>query len=230
AGSQVGAPRPSDAPVDVTQSTPTPASPLRSFETAAPGERPRVYVGEPIDLKVNNADVTDVIRTFAQISGLNIIVQPGVNGSVTAELENVPWDQALEQVLKINNLDYELDGNVMRIAPTSVLRQEATERQQLAAAKALAIPLRTVYQRLSYADADEVSRLLRAGAAGGILTQRGSVVVDRRTNAIIIKELPSNMDAVLSVVDLLDKPEPQVMIEARIIESTKRFTRDLGID
>src|SRR6185295_15022626 len=157
AGSQVGAPRPSDAPVDVTQSTPTPASPLRSFETAAPGERPRVYVGEPIDLKVNNADVTDVIRTFAQISGLNIIVQPGVNGSVTAELENVPWDQALEQVLKINNLDYELDGNVMRIAPTSVLRQEAQERQQLAAAKALAIPLRTVYQRLSYADANEVA-------------------------------------------------------------------------
>lgn len=221
---------PSDAPVDVTQAAPSPASPLRSFESAAPGEKPRVYVGEPIDLKVTNADVTDVIRTFAQISGLNIIVQPGVTGSVTAELENVPWDQALEQVLKINNLDYELDGNVMRIAPTSVLRQEATERQQLAAAKALAIPLRTVYQRLSYADADEVSRLLRAGAAGGILTQRGSVVVDRRTNAIIIKELPSNMDAVLSVVDLLDKPEPQVMIEARIIESTKRFSRDLGID
>jgi type IV pilus assembly protein PilQ len=221
---------PSDAPVDVTQAAPSPASPLRSFESAAPGEKPRIYVGEPIDLKVTNADVTDVIRTFAQISGLNIIVQPGVTGSVTAELENVPWDQALEQVLKINNLDYELDGNVMRIAPTSVLRQEATERQQLAAAKALAIPLRTVYQRLSYADADEVARLLRAGAAGGILTQRGSVVVDRRTNAVIIKELPSNMDAVLSVVDLLDKPEPQVMIEARIIESTKRFSRDLGID
>ncbi|HEY7214154.1 MAG TPA: AMIN domain-containing protein, partial [Thermoanaerobaculia bacterium] len=197
AGSQVAAPPPSTAPVDVTQASPTPASPIRSFETAAPGEKPRVYVGEPIDLKVTNADVTDVIRTFAQISGLNIIVQPGVNGAVTAELENVPWDQALEQVLKINNLDYELDGNVMRIAPTSVLRQEAQERQQLAAAKALAIPLRTVYQRLSYADADEVSRLLRAGAAGGILSQRGSVVVDRRTNAIIIKELPSNMDAVL---------------------------------
>ena len=230
AGSQVGAPRPNTAPVDVTQATPSPASPLRSFETTSPGERPRVYVGEPIDLKVNNADVTDVIRTFAQISGLNIIVQPGVTGTVTAELENVPWDQALEQVLKINNLDYELDGNVMRIAPTAVLRQEAQERQQLVAAKALAIPLRTVYQRLSYAEADEVARLLRAGAAGGILTQRGSVVVDRRTNAVIIKELPSNMDAVLSVIDLLDKPEPQVMIEARIIESTKRFSRDLGID
>ncbi len=230
AGSQPGAPPPSDAPVDVTQAAPSLASPLRSFQTGTPTEKQRVYVGEPIDLKVTNADVTDVIRTFAQISGLNIIVQPGVTGVVTAELENVPWDQALEQVLKINNLDYELDGNVMRIAPTAVLRQEAVERQQLAAAKALSIQLRTVYQRLSYADADEVSRLLKSGASAGILSQRGSVVVDRRTNAVIIKELPSNMDAVLSVVDLLDKPEPQVMIEARIIESTKRFTRDIGID
>jgi type IV pilus assembly protein PilQ len=218
----------SDVPVDVTPAAPSPASPLRSFETGGTGERARTYVGEPIDLKVTNADVTDVIRTFAQISGLNIIVQPGVHGEVTAELENVPWDQALEQVLKINGLDYELEGNVMRIAPSAVLRQEALERQQLAQAKALAIPLRTVYQRLSYADADEVARLLKLGTSG-MLTQRGNVVVDRRTNALIIKELPSNMDAILSIIDLLDKPEPQVMIEARIIETTKRFTREVGI-
>ena len=197
--------------------------------SATPGSREKPYFGEPIDLKVTNADVTDVLRTFAQISGLNVIVQPGVTGVVTAELENVPWDQALEQVLKINNLDYELDGNVMRIAPTAMLRKEAQERQQLAAAKALSIPLRTVYQRLSYANADQVARLLRTGTAG-LLTQRGSVVVDRRTNALIIKELPTNMDAVLSVIDLLDSPEPQVMIEARIVETTKRFSRDLGIN
>jgi type IV pilus assembly protein PilQ len=228
-GSQPGAARPSAGPVDVTQATPSPASPLQSFEARSVGERERIYAGEPIDLKVTNADVTDVLRTFAQISGLNIIIQPGVSGPVTAEMENVPWDQALEQILKINNLDYELDGNVMRIAPTSVLQREAQERQQLAAAKALAIPLRTVYQRLSYAQADEVAALLKTGQSG-ILSQRGSVVVDDRTNALIIKELPSNMDAVLSVIDLLDSPEPQVMIEARIVETTKRFTRSFGID
>jgi type IV pilus secretin PilQ/predicted competence protein len=228
-GSQPGAALPTGTPMDVTPATPSPASPAQSFQAQGVGERERIYVGEPIDLKVTNADVTDVIRTFAQISGLNIIVQPGVSGAVTAELENVPWDQALEQVLKINRLGYELEGNVMRIAPTELLRTEAQERQQLAAAKALAIPLRTVYQRLSYADADEIARLLKTGQSG-ILSQRGSAVVDRRTNALIIKELPSNMDAVLSIVDLLDKPEPQVMIEARIVETTKRFTRDLGID
>jgi len=228
AGSQPGAVRPGTSPVDVTPVAPTAASPLQSFGARSVGEKERIYAGEPIDLKVTNADVTDVLRTFAQISGLNVIVQPGVRGVVTAELENVPWDQALEQILKINGLDYELDGNVMRIAPSDTLQREAKSRQDLAAAKALAIPLRTVYQRLSYADANEVSRLLKTGQSG-ILTQRGSVVVDRRTNALIIKELPSNMDAVLSVIDLLDSPEPQVMIEARIVETTKRFSRDLGV-
>jgi type IV pilus assembly protein PilQ len=227
-GSQPGVKAPIGKPVDVTP----PASPLQGLSqraNASGGGKERTYFGEPIDLKVTNADVTDVLRTFAQISGLNVIVQPGVTGTVTAELENVPWDQALEEVLKINNLDYELDGNVMRIAPTDTLRKEAQERQQLAAAKALSIPLRTVYQRLSYANAQQVAVLLKTGQSG-ILTQRGSVVVDKRTNALIIKELPTNMDAVLSVVDLLDSPEPQVMIEARIVETTKRFNRDIGVN
>lgn len=225
-GSQPGVKAPIGKPVDVSQ----PATQLQGLaqRNANLNQKDKQYFGEPIDLKVTNADVTDVLRTFAQISGLNVIVQPGVQGTVTAELENVPWDQALEEVLRINNLDYELDGNVMRIAPTDVLRKEAQERQQLAAAKALAIPLRTVYQRLSYANAQQVATLLRTGQAG-LLTQRGSVVVDRRTNALIIKELPANMDAVLSVVNLLDAPEPQVMIEARIVETTKRFSRDIGV-
>ncbi|HVI38017.1 MAG TPA: type IV pilus secretin PilQ, partial [Gaiellales bacterium] len=225
-GSQPGVKAPIGKPVDVSPV----ATPLQGLaqRNANLNQRDKQYFGEPIDLKVTNADVTDVLRTFAQISGLNVIVQPGVQGTVTAELENVPWDQALEEVLRINNLDYELDGNVMRIAPTEVLRREAQERQQLAAAKALAIPLRTVYQRLSYANATQVATLLRTGTSG-LLTQRGSVVVDRRTNALIIKELPANMDAVLSVVNLLDAPEPQVMIEARIVETTKRFSRDIGV-
>ncbi len=187
------------------------------------------YVGDPIDLKVTNADVTDVLRTFAQISGLNIVVQPGVTGQVTAELENVPWDQALAQVLKINGLGCELEGNVMRIAPSAILRKEATERQELATARALAVPLRTVLKRLSYATAQNVASVLKSGSSG-ILSQRGTVLVDDRTNTLIIKELPSYLDTVIAVIENLDTPEPQVMIEARIIETTKRFSRSLGID
>jgi type IV pilus assembly protein PilQ len=202
---------------------------IESFQTQTLGDTERTYVGEPIDLKVTNADVTDVIRTFGQISGLNIVVQPGVSGQVTAELENVPWDQALEQILKINGLGYEIEGNVMRIAPVAVLRQEAQEKQQLAQAKALSIPLQTIYRRLSYANATQIASLLRSGQAG-LLSQRGSVIVDDRTNSLIIKELPAYMDTVVSVIDRLDTPEPQVMIEARIIETTKRFSRDFGID
>jgi type IV pilus assembly protein PilQ len=201
---------------------------IQSFQTETLGDAQRTYVGEPIDLKVTNADVTDVLRTFAQISGLNIVVQPGVAGTVTAELENVPWDQALEQILKINGLGYEVEGNVMRIAPNAILRQEAQEKQQLAAAKALSIPLQTIYRRLSYASAEQIATLLRSGQAG-LLSQRGSVIVDTRTNSLIIKELPAYMDTVVSVIDRLDTPEPQVMIEARIIETTKRFSRDFGI-
>jgi type IV pilus assembly protein PilQ len=213
---------------EVPASGTVPASPLDTFHTQAMGTGEKVYTGEPIDLKVTNADVTEVLRTFAQISGLNIIVQPGVNGIVTAELDNVPWDQALEEVLKINNLSYELDGNVMRIAPVGVLRQEASDKQQLLQAQAMSIPLRTVFRRLSYASAGNIAGLLKTGQAG-LLSQRGSVIVDDRTNSLIIKELPSYMDTVISVIDRLDTPEPQVMIEARIIETTKQFSRDLGI-
>jgi type IV pilus assembly protein PilQ len=205
------------------------ASPTDSFAAQTVGQQgERTYVGEPIDLKVTHADVTDVLRTFAQLSGLNIVVQPGVSGTVTAEMENVPWDQALEQVLKINKLGYELEGNVMRIAPTAILREEAQEKQELQAARALAVPLRTIMKPLSYARASEIASLLRTGTAG-LLSQRGSVIVDSRTNTLIIKELPNFLDTVIAVIEQLDTPEPQVMIEARIIETTKNFDRNVGI-
>jgi type IV pilus assembly protein PilQ len=206
-----------------------PFTPGSESSSGSLGQTEESFVGEPIDLKVTNADVNEVLRTFAQISGLNVVIQPGVNGQVTAELENVPWDQALYEVLKINNLGYELNGNVMRIAPTGILKQEATERQQLAQARALAIPLKTIMRRLSYANAANIANLLRNGTAG-LLSQRGSVIVDDRTNTLIIKELPSYLDTIMSVVENLDTPEPQVIIEARIIETTKRFTRNLGVN
>ncbi len=219
---------------DVQAPAPTPRAESSSpaYEKQTVGGQRKVYVGEAISLDLKDADVRDVLRSFAKISGLNIVVQPGVRGTVTVVLESVPWDQALDQILKINGLGYELDGNIMRIAPVTILEAEARRAQALAQAQALSVPLRTVVKRLSYSTAQQMARILQSGsraAGGGLLSQRGTVTVDNRTNTLIIKELPNYIDTVIAVIETLDIPEPQVMIEARIVETTKRFSRSLGI-
>lgn len=238
------APAPAPAPMPVPQTTAPNTSSLGgetitlanqpeqavkgfgSREMGGGGEK--VYYGEPMTLSLKDADIKDLLRSFAQISGLNIIVQPGVSGTVTVEFTDVPWDQALEQILKINQLGYQIEGNVMRVAPTSVLRDEAEQEQALRTAQAQAVPLTTILKRVSYADARDVERVLRTGS-NSVLSDRGSVIVDQRTNTLIITELPQFIDTVVAVIESLDIPEPQVMIEARIIETTKTFTRTLGI-
>ncbi len=207
------------------------AAPSPVFAQQTVGGTHKEYFGETISLSLKDGDIKDVLRSFAKISGLNVVVQPGVRGTVTVELESVPWDQALDQILKINNLGYELDGNIMRIAPRNVLESEAKEQQALAQAQALSIPLRTVIKRISYSNVGDMARVLSTGGGRGtgILSQRGSVTVDARTNTLIIKELPTYIDTVIAVIETLDIPEPQVMIEARIVETTKRFSRTLGI-
>ncbi len=218
--------------------SPAPSTPAESpLKQLAPpslvGGGAKTYTGEPISLSLKDADIRDVLRSFAQISNLNIIVQPNVRGVVTVELEGVPWDQALEQILKINKLGMQLEGNILRIAPVSDLREEAEEQQRLASAQALSIPLQTVLKRLSYSYAGDVATVLRTrgskGAGGSLMSERGSITTDDRTNTLIIKELPGYMDTVLAVIDNLDTPEPQVMIEAKIVETTKKFNRSVGI-
>lgn len=204
------------------------------YAPQAVGEKAAKYVGEPMSLHLKDADIKDVLRSFAQISGLNIVVQPGVAGTVTVELDSVPWDQALEMILKVNGLGMQLEGNVLRIAPRATLQQEAEQEQQLLKAQALSVPLRTVMRRISYADAASIAGVLLRrggpGAGGSLMSDRGSITVDARTNTLIIKELPAYMDTVIAVIENLDTPEPQVMIEARIVETTKRFSRSLGVN
>ncbi len=203
-------------------------APTTGFAPRVLGDTTKQYVGDPVNFSLRDADIKEVLRTFAKIAGLNMVIQPGVSGNVTVELDQVPWDQALEIILKTNHLWYELDGNIMRIAPREQLAQEARAESDRRAAAALAMPLRTVLKRISYAQANEIAGLLRSGTAS-ILSARGSVVVDLRTNTLIIKELPEFMNTVLDVIDQVDVPEPQVMIEARIVETTKQFNRTLGI-
>ena len=205
------------------------------------------WMGEPISMSLKDADVTEVLRTIARLSGLNLVIQPGVQGPVTVELDAVPWDQALDQILKVNGLGMQLEGTVLRIAPINQLQQEAVAQQALDRARALSVPLKTVLKRVSYANAAEIARILtrglRTGGGGaggvagfgffddsGILSQRGSVAVDQRTNTLIIQELPDYLDTVIQVIENLDVPTKQVMIEGRIIETTRNFSRSLGVN
>ncbi len=201
---------------------------LASFGTLVISKQQKRYYGEPIDMSLRKADLIETLRSFATISDLNFVIQPGVSGSVTVELKGVPWDQAMEQILKINNLGLDIDGTIVRIAPVSQLRAEAEEQRRLQQVRQRSVPLKTVLKSLSYSQAGAVSSLLR-NRTGSILSSRGTVQVDGRTNTLIIRELPEHIDTVLAVIENLDSPEPQVTIEARIIEATKSFGRSLGI-
>lgn len=193
-----------------------------SSRTLTPGEK--VYTGDPIDLNLKDADIKDVLRTFAQLTGLNIAIDPGVAGTVTVEFNDVPWDQALELILKQNGLTFSLQGNVMRIGTIERLAAEQAQIRKLEEDEQLNVPLQTVIKHLSYAKAANVQTLLQKMAS-----RRGTIDNDPRTNQIVITEIPSFLTTMLNLIDTVDIPTPQVMIEARVVETTKTFSRQLGI-
>jgi type IV pilus assembly protein PilQ len=183
------------------------------------------FTGEPISLDLKDADIKDVFRTISQLTGLNIVIDPDVRGTVTVQLEDVPWDQALDLILKQNSLGYVLENNIMRIATTSKLQAEEGDRARLAEARQAAEPTRTVIKKLSYSKAAEIVPVLQS-----VMSKRGAIVVDQRTNTLIIRETPTYLPAVLQLIDNLDTATPQVVIESRIVETTKSLGRSLGIN
>lgn len=202
---------------------------LESFGSIVVSRDDREWVGEPISMSLRNADLIETLRSFAKISDLNLVIQPGVRGSVTVELNAVPWDQAMEQILKLNNLGMDIDGTIVRIAPLTQLQNEAAAEARLRQARARTVPLRTVMRSLSYARAGDVASILRRSTATSLLSERASIEVYSPTNTLVISELPERVDTVLAVIDNLDVAEPQVTIEARVIEANKNFSRTLGI-
>lgn len=195
------------------------------YESRALGQLERQYTGEPLSLNLKDADIKDTLQKFSELTNLNIVLDPDVRGTVTVSLTDIPWDQALELILKINGLGYVLEGNVMRIAATGKLASEEAARQSLLKAQESNRPTRTVIQKLSYASAGTA-----AGTAKKVMSPRGDIFVDERSNLLIIKELPEYLPTVLDLVKSLDTPVPQVMIEARIVEATRTFSKRLGID
>jgi type IV pilus assembly protein PilQ len=182
------------------------------------------YTGEPISVNLKDVDLKDFFRLIHEISGLNIVLDPSVHGSVTLVLDDVPWDQALDIVLKNNQLDRELQGNVLRIAATDTLRKEAVDRRAQSEAVALAVDRQTVTRFLSYGKAKDIVPTVKK-----FLTARGDVIADERTNALIISDIPSVLPNLDRLISQLDKKSQEVEIEVRVVSATRSFSRDLGV-
>jgi type IV pilus assembly protein PilQ len=191
-------------------------------QPVAPAQR---FTGFPVSLDFQGADLRAVLRTFAEISGLNVVIDPSIQGTVDVALRDVPWDQALDIILRANRLGYVIDGTIVRIAPLTVLADEEAQRQKLTEAQALAGTLSTMTRTLSYARAELVQPLLTAT----VLSQRGSITTDIRTNTLIITDLQERLTRAGELIGTLDRPEPQVEIEARIVQTTRDFARRIGV-
>ena len=183
----------------------------------------RVFTGDPISLSLKDADIKDVLRTFAQLTGLNIAIDPQVNGTVTVDFVDVPWDQALDLILRQNGLTFILEGNVMRVGTIDRLAQETAANRRLAEEERLNVPLTTLSFKLSYAKSQEVSSLLKE-----ISSPRARIIVDTRTNQLIVSEIPQYLQVMRNLIDTVDIPNRQVVIEARIVETTKTFSLQYG--
>jgi type IV pilus assembly protein PilQ len=193
-----------------------------------PAQGLRRYSGTPIDVDYQAANLRTVLRNLSEIGGINLVIDPSVpsNATVDLKLNQVPWDQVMEVVLKSGQLTYELDGPVLRVltrdARTKELQAEAEQKR--ASQQAPDLQMRRV--KLNYSPAADVKKLLEDAR---IISDRGSVEVNERTNMVIIQDLPKNLADVEAIIAELDKPEPQVEIEAKILQTNRDTARALGV-
>jgi type IV pilus assembly protein PilQ len=190
------------------------------------------YVGDRMSLNFQDIDVRAVLQLIADFTELNLVASDTVSGRITLRLQNVPWDQALELVLKTKGLDKRQVGNVLMVAPAEEIAER--ERQQIEANKQIAelAPLQSEFIRIRYANAEEVVALFAAGSedGGSLISPRGSVVVDVRTNSLILTESSNKLAEIRDLIELVDIPVRQVMIEARIVIAQSDLERELGIE
>jgi type IV pilus assembly protein PilQ len=204
-----------------------PAVNLAAEQRAQAGQAPASagpkYTGEPISVNLKDVDLKDFFRLIHEISGLNVVLDPEVHGTLTIVLDDVPWDQALDIVLKNNDLARELEGNVLRIATVDTLKKEADARRAQVEAEALAVEKVSVTRFLSYAHAKDVMLTVKK-----FLSVRGDVVADERTNAIIVNDIPKVIPVIDKLLTQLDRKTQEVEIEARVVAATRTFARDIG--
>jgi type IV pilus secretin PilQ/predicted competence protein len=183
------------------------------------------YTGRLISLDLQDTDIDNALRIIAEVSNLNIVASDDVTGKVTLRLTDVPWDQALDVILKTNGLDKVIEGNVMRIAPVDKLRQERESLKQAQQAEEELEPLAVKYLRVSYAKASELKALVET-----ILSERGTVAYDERSNQLIIKDVRKGLRNVVELVNKVDLRTPQVLLETQIVEATRSLGRELGAE
>ena len=190
------------------------------------------YVGERISLNFQDIEVRAVLQLIADFTELNLVASDTASGNITLRLQNVPWDQALELVLKTKGLDSRTIGNVLMVGPAEEIAER--ERQEIEANKQIAelAPLQAEFIRIRYAKAADIVQLFEAGSeeGGSLVSERGSVVVDERTNAIIITDTAAKLAEIRDLVERVDVPIRQVMIEARIVIASTNLDEELGIE
>ncbi|MBX3189289.1 MAG: type IV pilus secretin PilQ [Labilithrix sp.] len=182
------------------------------------------FTGRRIDLDLKDADIHNILRLLADVGRVNIVTADDVSGNVTIRMRNVPWDQALDVVLQAKGLGMVRSGNLIRVAPLATLQKERELRLAAARQEYELTPLETRLIPVSYAQADELQ-----ARAKDLLSPRGSIAVDERTNVLIARDISGNLNNIEELVRSLDTQTPQVLVEARIVEATSRYLRDIGI-
>ncbi len=215
-----GMPAPLAMPAEPASGTPPAAIDILNEGGLMDGKE---YVGRHISLDFKEVDIADVLRLIAEVSDLNVIAGDEVKGKVTIRLVDVPWDQALDVILLTKGLGFARIGNVLRIAASDVLAQEEELRLQERRAKEKLEDLVVKLQPVNYASVKDVSGMVKQ-----LLTERGTVNVDQRTNTLIIKDIPTVIDEATALVKAVDTMTPQVMIEAKIVEAGLQYSRQLG--
>jgi type IV pilus secretin PilQ/predicted competence protein len=183
------------------------------------------YTGRLISLDLQDADIDSALRIIAEVSNLNIVAGDGVVGKVTLKLVDVPWDQALEVILKSHGLDKVLEGNVLRVAPVDKLRTERESFKQARVAEEELEPLSVKYIRVSYAKAAEIKSLVET-----VLSERGSVAFDERSNQLVVKDTRKGLQNVSELIKKVDLRTPQILLETQIIEANRNLSRELGAE
>jgi type IV pilus assembly protein PilQ len=223
---------PEEEPAPAVEAPPAEEDELAAIK-AAP-EPPTVggrYLGQKISLDLQEVDIRNVLRLLADVTGKNIVVEPNVKGTVTLKVDNVPWDQVLELILKINDLDSVMEGNVIRIATAAKIkaeldrkREEVEAQKELMAAAMDLGEITTEYLQVNYADVADISAQIQ-----NVKSEKGSISVDNRTNLIIYTDFPKRIEVAKQILARLDKATQQVMIESRIVSANTNFSRNLGI-